>query len=465
MRILSPVAPTPEQLPILLDGKPGVVLVKGAAGSGKTTTALMRLKQLCASWLSRRQRLGLAGPVRVLVLTYNRTLEGYIAELASQQVPDDPNLHLEVRTFGKWASDLVGRANILDRDQQLRLLRPLIQELGIDQEFLIDEVDYVLSRFEPDDLDAYVGTQRIGRGIAPRMDVGRRQRLLREVIYPYVEIKKRQNVFDWNDIAIRAAGEIAEKWDVVVVDEGQDFSANQIRTILRHVAGQAFSVTFVMDAAQRIYPRFFTWKEVGITLAGVYTLKHNYRNTHEIAAFARPLVEGIPLEDDGALPDFNATQQRGSLPTVVTGTYSSQIKHMVNFIVNEVDLVSESVAFLQPRGGAWFSCLENYLRQVGLKWVRLTRASVWPRGTEAIAICTLHSAKGLEFDHVFLPGLNQEVTPHGGEDGDAQLEALRRLVAMGVGRARKTLMVGYKPDEASTIVKLFQQGTYELVKK
>ncbi len=53
MRILPVVKPTSEQLQLLLDTKPGVFIIKGAAGSGKTTTALMRLRHLCAWWLKR----------------------------------------------------------------------------------------------------------------------------------------------------------------------------------------------------------------------------------------------------------------------------------------------------------------------------------------------------------------------------------------------------------------------------
>ena len=103
---------------------------------------------------------------------------------------------------------------------------------------------------------------------------------------------------DWNDIALAAKGVVGvPSWDVVVIDEAQDFSANQVRAVLAHLA-EDFSMTFVMDAMQRIYPRFFAWNEVGIAIkpGDTYTLTQNYRNTRQIAAFARPIVEGLDVE-------------------------------------------------------------------------------------------------------------------------------------------------------------------------
>jgi len=464
MRILPPISPTPEQLIILGDSKPGFLLIRGAAGSGKTTTALYRLQQLCRSWLSRRDRLGLDTLVRVLVLTYNRTLEGYISELARTQVTGHVGLELQVLTFGKWAVDLLGGANILDRDGSAGLLRPLIRPLSGNTDFLIEEVEYVLGRFEPDDLDAYLQARRGGRGTTPRVDQALRRRLLEEVVAPYTEKKKQYGSMDWNDIAV-AAGHVDDvpPWDVVIVDEAQDFSANQVRAVLRHLGGP-FSVTFVMDAAQRIYPRYFTWKEAGVDpFAKIYALTRNYPNTKQIAAIAHPLVEGLPLDDDGALPDFDACSTDGPLPVAVSGKYSRQVDFILAKLLNTVDLTTESVVFLQPRGNRWFDYLRSRLRAAGIPWTELTRASTWPTGPEQVALCTIHSAKGLEFDHVVMPGLNQEVTPHGADDGDAQLDRLRRLIAMGVGRARKSVIIGYKPDDPSTVLSLLKPDTYELV--
>ena len=77
MRVLRQIRPTPEQLVILGDVGAGFRLIRGAAGSGKTTTALMRLRQLCSSRISRKARLGLSGPVRNLVLSFDPEILGH----------------------------------------------------------------------------------------------------------------------------------------------------------------------------------------------------------------------------------------------------------------------------------------------------------------------------------------------------------------------------------------------------
>ena len=460
MRILPDVIPTPEQLKILLNERPGVLVVNGAAGTGKTTTALLRLRQLCGSWLGRMRRLSLTEPVRVLVLTYNRTLEGYIAELARHQVGPDPDLELEVLTFGKFARDLVGAGP--QPEQADRLLRGFAQPFGLPTSFVTDEVEYLLGRFAPDDLEDYLTVRRDGRGSTPRVETPTRRLLLDEVVYPYVAAKAAAGVLDWNDLAVAAGQVAAEPWDVVVVDEAQDFSANQVRTVLAHVAEEEHSVTFVLDAAQRIYPRAFTWKEVGIGVTS-RRLTRNCRNTRQIAALARGLLEGLPVDDDGALPDFDAAETDGPLPNVLVGRFSRQLDWALKYVVEPADLAEESVVFLHPRGGRWFDYLKDRLDTAGVPSVQLSRSSRWPGGDETVALCTIHSAKGLEFDHVLLLGLNQEVTPHSDDEGEAKLDHLRRLVAMGIGRARKTVTVGFKPGAASTLVGLLDPDTYQKV--
>ncbi|KEP74536.1 hypothetical protein HR12_08330 [Microbacterium sp. SUBG005] len=472
MRILPPVTPTPEQLGILLESRAGVFVVNGAAGSGKTTTALLRLTHLCGQWLSRKQRLQLADPVRVLVLTYNKTLEGYIHELAEMQVAGNATLaaavrsdelRLQVSTFGKWAMDLLPLGSSPDIDACKALLATLVGALPqLPARFVEDEVEYVLGRFPTADLESYLPCVREGRGTSPRMDTPTRRQLLDQVIYPYLAEKRRRGLRDWHDITAAATAATDGVWDIVIIDEAQDFAANQVRTLMAHVA-DSHSVTFVMDAAQRIYPRSFTWREAGVTVSASKKLERNYRNTAEIASFARSLLEGMSIGDDGTLPDFTHASSNGAKPRLLVGKYSAQLEWVLKNVVRTANLRDESVAFLHPLGGGWFHYLKQGLRTADVPFVQLTRASSWPGGEETVALSTIHSAKGLEFDHVIILGLNQQVTPHGDGDGDAQLETLRRLLAMGIGRARTSVTLGLKAGEESDLVAMLDNSTYERV--
>jgi len=61
-------------------------------------------------------------------------------------------------------------------------------------------------------------------------------------------------------------------------------------------------------------------------------------------------------------------------------------------------------------------------------------------GKPGVTLITLHSTKGLEFDHVFLTGLEDGICPHSRSMNEEKgIEEERRLVYVGMTRARKSL--------------------------
>jgi DNA helicase-2/ATP-dependent DNA helicase PcrA len=86
-----------------------------------------------------------------------------------------------------------------------------------------------------------------------------------------------------------------------------------------------------------------------------------------------------------------------------------------------------------------FESLDDFLEHVSLV-MDMDSAE----DNDLVNIMTLHSAKGLEFDSVFLPGWEEGLFPHERalmENGDAGLEEERRLAYVGLTRARRRAVV------------------------
>jgi len=103
---------------------------------------------------------------------------------------------------------------------------------------------------------------------------------------------------------------------------------------------------------------------------------------------------------------------------------------------SKLENLKELIRFMEE-----FDTLAGFMEHVSLVMDAATE-----EGTDRVNLMTLHSAKGLEFDTVFLPGWDEGLLPHQrslDEAGRSGLEEERRLAHVGLTRARKRAKITF----------------------
>ena len=86
--------------------------------------------------------------------------------------------------------------------------------------------------------------------------------------------------------------------------------------------------------------------------------------------------------------------------------------------------------------------LADYLQQISL----FSDVDAYDTAKGTVALMTLHAAKGLEFENVFIVGLEEGLLPHersNVDEDNEQLEEERRIFFVGITRAKTNLQISY----------------------
>lgn len=449
-----------------------LIVLKGVAGSGKTTVGVYR-----AIRLAEKGR-------RVLMLTFNPILASTTRSLIQELIGPLP-ANLEVMPVQELQRKLLKErmpAMVIKGEQecnalldeaiaevQRKTLSPLFQR---DRKFFQEELKYVIKGFGLDTQDQYRRIERYGRKTA----LGSSYRdVMWQVYEAYKKRIARSQTIDYYDIAMQTLESLRkqpeqQRYDDLIVDEAQDLTIVDLRIIQQLLATASVNSTtpatlmILADAAQTMYSRGFSWKQAGIQARGnTYTLRKNHRNTRQIAeAAAQLLTHNTLLRATGEYIDPEWTERQGPPPMLIRATKLFQQVELVRDLI--LDLVSSQTfrlsdfALLCPTESLCEMC-KRELQARGLRTMLHSEVR-FDVLDDCVKIMTIQSAKGLEFPVVFVLGVTNDMLPSRQgiqhlemEEVKLFIEKQRSLLYVGMTRAAEALYILTTQDAESIFVK------------
>jgi superfamily I DNA/RNA helicase len=439
--------PAGRQRDVLYLPAGGHTVVLGAAGSGKTTLAMHR-----SAFLADR---GLPHGGRVLLLSFNNALTRYLSSFA-----DMDGKEVDVRTYHHFARGYLNQRGRMSpngickpehRDRliaqaltDLLAAHPAVPVLKRPLAFLGEEIRWLMQH-GINSIGEYLDAERTGRQGA---------RLVREDRPHIFALRERYvalrhgagKLYDWDDLAsavLEAAAQDAtpRMYRHIVVDEGQDFSPQMLRSLAALVP-QDGSLTFFGDSAQQIYGNKLSWRSAGLSPPKVWEFEQNHRNTRQIAALALAVSKMPYFVGTADVVAPRAPTADGPLPALVRcSTREAELAFIGTTAKRLANAGSVAVLF-ETRDE------EDAIRAVlPPSAIRLHRElSAWVHEPR-VYYGTFAAAKGLEFSSVIMPRMSESDFPAADEIAtygqiDASALSGKRLY-VGVTRARANLILSY----------------------
>ena len=148
-------------------------------------------------------------------------------------------------------------------------------------------------------------------------------------------------------------------------------------------------------------------------------------------AFKELILDMIKAQEDLSLTEFiDYVLEKSGIRASLTSEKSLENDLRLD---NLEEFKSVTASFEERTGSV---NLSDFLEEISL----IADISEHKEEKDAVTLMTVHSAKGLEFDCVFLCGMEEGIFPHQNSFGsEAEIEEERRLCYVGITRARKVL--------------------------
>ncbi|WP_377112377.1 UvrD-helicase domain-containing protein [Pseudoalteromonas sp. M58] len=459
-----------EQRKVLTLNHEGPIQIKGAAGSGKTTVAVYRACHLMDTHADMFE------PSKVAIFTFGTTLSNYLSTLTHSLNENDYS-SMKIINFHKWAfafilqngKNLFGKTLFDNQIQSIlaQIIRSIPKTtensriLSKSLDFFTDEISWLKGKLI-NSKDEYISTVRSGRGTKDRVTAKDRETIW-EVFTKYNQALLAQGKVDFDDYALLTLNIIKEKGNAfdppfthLVIDEAQDLNKAQMAVLVKIVSKTTNSITIIADAAQRIYKSGFSWKEVGLNVAGGRTVefKINYRNPQPIAKAALSLLAKDNDSEEFTSVEVNTTE--GDKPVI----------KKCNSLFEEYAFIAASIQKITRNSPNETVCIlhrtnrgvDNAVRQLAGFNINAVKVKTNDNNSSVVKALTMQGVKGLQFDHVIILDLNDDNLPilsgFSEPDDDLHLTTERRLLYTCMTRAMKSLLITYSGKPSRYIAEI-----------
>lgn len=411
----------PTQRKIVNKSFSGAARVLGGAGTGKTVVAMHRAKRMAE--ITEQGK-------RILFTTFTKNLADDIKENLRKIATVDQMKKIEVINLDAWVSSFLKdqgyEYTITYGDELDSVWNEAISIAGgtldYTKNFYIDEWIKVVQAQEAYSKEKYIKATRIGRGL--RLDRIKRLKVwavFEEYMHLMDERKKRDAEFAMYEARIILEKQYsAGKYECILVDEGQDLSPSAYR-LIRALAGEPHSndIFIVGDAHQRIYRNKAVLSKCGINVRGrSKKLRINYRTTEEIRKYAFALLNGISFDDmdeDYDNGDNCQSLTHGDAPIIKKFTTPEE---EIEYIIHEINSLGEAGVLLKDicivaRTHKLIDSYKTAFKQNKINVFEIKANKVDDRSFDGVRIATMHRVKGLEFNYIFVAGVNNKALPYG----------------------------------------------------